>query len=247
MDNDSVDSAGVAAEAGRGSGIWNAVGVSCLVATLLVAVGYVAAAIVEEVGGQVPVSSVKAYTLLLATDWAAPYFAVIPLVAIAIAWRQVRRLTGGSDVEAGAAAPATTPPGYAEIIGLLRARALALTGAALLLLVAAAAVGCAIGNFIVYNNPTVPGAELWASETERLSNMLATLVICGAGIAAALMVQRAVRSRLPAGAAVERLGELEGEEIGEPDGADPVDDPDVEEPSQADPGDAPDGGQPANL
>ena len=186
MENDSTDTEVIATEAGRGSGIWNAVGVSCLAATTLVAAGYVAAAIVEEVGGQVPSTSVKAYTLLLATDWSAPYFAVIPLVAIAIAWWQLRGL-GRSRSAAGAPAPSPTPPAYAEIIRLLRARALALTGAALLLIVAAAAVGSAIGNFIYYNNPSVPGAELWASEVERLANALATLAICGAGIAAALM------------------------------------------------------------
>ena len=45
MDNDSTDTEASATEAGRGSGIWTAVGWSCLAATLLVAVGYVAAAI----------------------------------------------------------------------------------------------------------------------------------------------------------------------------------------------------------
>ena len=228
MDNDSTDTEVIATEAGRGSGLWNAVGVSCLAATLLVAAGYVAAAIVEEVGGQVPPTSVKAYTLLLATDWSAPYFAVIPLVAVAIAWWQVRGLTGRSRSAAGAPSPSTTPPAYTEVIRLLRARVLALSGAALLLLVAAAAVGCTIGNFIVYNNSTVPGAELWASEVERLSNALATLAICGTGIAAALVVQRAVRNRLPAAVAMEDLGDLDGEETVdtvEPEGDEPVDDP----------------------
>ncbi len=229
MDNDSTDTEVIATEAGRGSGIWNAVGVSCLAATLLVAAGYVAAAIVEEVGGQVPATSVKAYTLLLATDWAAPYFAIIPVVAIAIAWWQVRGR--GRSRSAADAAPSATPPAFTEIIRLLRARALALTGAALLLLVAAAAVGCAIGNFIVYNSPTVPGAELWASEVERLSNALATLAICGAGIAAAILVQRSVRSRLPAAVAVEDLGDLDDEEPAEPVADEPADDPVVGEPA----------------
>jgi uncharacterized membrane protein YwzB len=204
--------------------------VSCLAATTLVAAGYVAAAIVEEVGGQVPSTSVKAYTLLLATDWSAPYFAVIPLVAIAIAWWQLRGL-GRSRSAAGAPAPSPTPPAYAEIIRLLRARALALTGAALLLIVAAAAVGSAIGNFIYYNNPSVPGAELWASEVERLANALATLAICGAGIAAALMIQRSVRSRLPAAVAMEGLGDLDDAETVDPEGDEPVADPVAGEPA----------------
>ncbi|MGA9114919.1 MAG: hypothetical protein WB802_14155 [Candidatus Dormiibacterota bacterium] len=230
MENDSTDTEVIATEAGRGSGIWNAVGVSCLAATTLVAAGYVAAAIVEEVGGQVPSTSVKAYTLLLATDWSAPYFAVIPLVAIAIAWWQLRGL-GRSRSAAGAPAPSPTPPAYAEIIRLLRARALALTGAALLLIVAAAAVGSAIGNFIYYNNPSVPGAELWASEVERLANALATLAICGAGIAAALMIQRSVRSRLPAAVAMEGLGDLDDAETVDPEGDEPVADPVAGEPA----------------
>ena len=227
MDNDSTDTEVIATEAGRGSGIWNAVGVSCLAATTLVAAGYVAAAIVEEVGGQVPSTSVKAYTLLLATDWSAPYFAVIPLVAIAIAFWQVRGLTSQSRGPLGDAAPSPTPAAYAEIIRLLRARALALSGGALLLIVAAAAVGSAIGNFIYYNNPSVPGAELWASEVERLANALATLAICGGGIGAALLVQRAVRRRLPAAVAVEGLGDLDDEETEqvEPEGDEPVADP----------------------
>jgi uncharacterized membrane protein YwzB len=230
VENDSTDTEVIATEAGRGSGIWNAVGVSCLAATTLVAAGYVAAAIVEEVGGQVPSTSVKAYTLLLATDWSAPYFAVIPLVAIAIAWWQLRGL-GRSRSAAGAPAPSPTPPAYAEIIRLLRARALALTGAALLLIVAAAAVGSAIGNFIYYNNPSVPGAELWASEVERLANALATLAICGAGIAAALMIQRSVRSRLPAAVAMEGLGDLDDAETVDPEGDEPVADPVAGEPA----------------
>ena len=103
MDNDSTDTEVIATEAGRGSGIWNAVGVE-------LSGGDAAGgrrrmwppAIVEEVGGQVPPTSVKAYTLLLATDWSAPYFAVIPLVAVAIAWWQVRGLTGRSRSAAGA-------------------------------------------------------------------------------------------------------------------------------------------------
>ena len=214
MDNDSTDTEASATEAGRGSGIWTAVGWSCLAATLLVAVGYVAAAIVEEVGGQVPPTSVKAYTLLLATDWSAPYFAVIPLTAVAIAWWQVRGLTRRSQ---GAAndPPPSSAQAYAEIIQLLRGRALALTGAALLLIEAAAAVGSAIGNFIYYNNPSVPGAELWASELERLANALATLAVCGAGIAAAFVVQRAVRRRLPAAVAVEGLDDEDTGDLGE--------------------------------
>lgn len=225
MENDSTDTEVIATAAGRGSGIWNAVAVSCLAATLLVAVGYVVAAIVAEVGGQVPPTSVKAYTLLLATDWAAPYFALIPLIAVAIAWWQVRGLTRGSHGEASAAAPSATQPAYAEIIQLLRARAIALTGAALLLITAAAAVGSAIGNFIYYNNPTVPGAELWAAELERLSSALATVAICGAGMAAAFVVQRAVRSRLPAAVAVEGLGGPDDEEAVGPEGDEPAGDP----------------------
>jgi hypothetical protein len=231
VENDSTDTEVIATEAGRGSGLWNAVAVSCLAATLLVAVGYVVAAIVEEVGGQVPPTSVKAYTLLLATDWAAPYFAVIPLVAIAIAWWQVRGLTRRSLSAAGDPAPSAGAPAYTAIIQLLRARAVALTGAAVLLIVAAAAVGCAIGNFIVYNTPSVPSAELWASEVERLSNALATLAICGAGIAAAFLVRRAVRSHLPATVALEDLAVPDDEGAIESEGEEPAGDPVAGEPA----------------
>ena len=78
----------------------------------------------------------------------------------------------------------------------------------------------------------MPGAELWASEVERLANALATLAICGAGIAAALVVQRAVRSRLPAAVAVEGLGDLEATRTTvEPEGDEPVADPVAGEPA----------------
>jgi len=225
VDNDPTDTEVIATEAGRGSGIWGALGWSSLAATLLVAVGYVVAAIVEEVGGQVPPTSVKAYTLLLATDWSAPYFAVIPLIAIAIAWWQVRGFAGRSGNGAGVPAASAAPTAYAQIVQLLRARALAMTGAVVLLVVAAAAVGCAIGNFIVYDNSSVPGAELWASEVERLSNALATLAICGAGMVAALLVRRAIGSRLPAAVAMDGLGDVDDLEAPEPEGDEPVVDP----------------------
>ena len=194
------------------------------------AAGYVVAAIVEEVGGQVPSTSVKAYTLLLATDWSAPYFAVIPLVAVAIAWWQLRGL-GRSRSAAGAPAPSPTPPAYAEVIRLLRARALALSGAVLLLSWPPPRSAARSATSSSTTTPPVPGAELWASEVERLANALATLAICGAGIAAALMIQRAVRSRLPAAVAMEGLGDLDDAETVDPEGDEPVADPVAGEPA----------------
>ena len=63
------------------------------------------------------------------------------------------------------------------------------------------------------------------------SNALATLAICGAGIAAAILVQRSVRSHLPATAAVEGLDDLDETEPAEPEGDEPVGDPVAEEPA----------------
>jgi hypothetical protein len=167
-------------EGGRSWGVGDVLAVTFVAAAFLIAVGYVVAAIIEEVGGQIPTESVKAYTLLLATDWAAPYYALLPIAAVAIAWWMLRR-----------------PDGVADVRRLLRARSYAVGAAVMLAVMACAAVGCAIGNFIVYNNPAeVAPAQLWASEAERIANAIATLAVCGAGIAAAFLLWGAVRAQL---------------------------------------------------
>jgi len=182
VDNDPDETELSTVEAGgRSWGVGDVLAVTFVAAAFLIAVGYVVAAIIEEVGGQIPpMESVKAYTLLLATDWAAPYYALLPIAAVAIAWWMLRR-----------------PDGDADVRLLLRARSHAVGAAVMLAVMACAAVGCAIGNFIVYNNPAeVAPAQLWASEAERIANAAATLAVCGAGIAAALMLWGAVRAQL---------------------------------------------------
>jgi len=181
VDNDPDEREVSAVEAaGRSWGVGDVLAVTFVAAAFLIAVGYVVAAIIEEVGGQIPTASVKAYTLLLATDWAAPYYALLPIAAVAIAWWMLRR-----------------PDGDADVRRLLRTRSHAVSAAVMLAVMACAAVGCAIGNFIVYNNPAeVAPAQLWASEAERIANAIATLAVCGAGIAAAFLLWGAVRAQL---------------------------------------------------
>jgi hypothetical protein len=65
-----------------------------------------------------------------------------------------------------------------------------------LALVACAAAGCAIGNFILYNTPSVAGAELWAVVSERIAIAVGTLLICGVGVAAAVAIRASVMDRL---------------------------------------------------
>jgi len=197
VDNEPTDIVESAPEArGRGWDVADFLALTLVVAPFLLAAAYVAAAIIEEVGGQIPSPSVKAYTLLLATDWSAPYFALLPIAALAIAWWMVRQPDAGGDVRR-----------------LLRARSHAAGAVGMLAIIACAAIGCAWGNFFVYNNPAeVPGAELWASEVERLGNAIGTLVLCVAGIAVAFKIWGAVRERL--GAEIEELPDLAAEPEG---------------------------------
>ena len=200
MDNNPTSAEVIATEVGsRAWGLGDILAVSLLAAPFLVAAGNVAAAIIDEVGGQLSTTTVKAYTLALATEWAAPYYALLPIVSLAIAWWTVRvsaRPAVDPRPEAVGDTANAGPVGDGEAVRLLRSKSVALAAVAILAIIACAAIGCAIGTFVVDDNISVPSAQLWASESDRLANAIATLAICGVGIAAGFAIRRSVLDRL---------------------------------------------------
>jgi hypothetical protein len=191
-----------ATPAGRGTwDIWETLGVSLLLAAVLVAVGDTAAGLLTA-GAQVQVNQ-NEVTLLYATQWASPYIALFPLAALGATWWRIRAWSRRVTAPGESADP------------LPRSMAVASAAIAVLVVTALAAIGAAVSTLLLIHASTAPGNQVWPSGAETLAESSAAVVLCGAGIAAAVGLLRQVRGSFgdDLDLDVEGAGEARDEEI----------------------------------
>jgi hypothetical protein len=182
VEHDRFEQALATSAAGRGSwDVWEVLGVSLLLATVLLAVGDTAAGLLTA--GASSVANQNEVTLLYATQWASPYLALFPLAALGATWWRIR-----------AWARPVAAPGQG-ITPLRRSRGVASGTVAVLVLIALAAIGAAVSTLLLIHASDAPGNQVWPSGAETLAESSAALALCGTGIGIAIGLLRQVSGR----------------------------------------------------
>lgn len=148
-------------------GFGEILGVSFLVAAVLLAAGSIAAGLLTA--GASPAQNQVEVDLLYTTQWITPYIVLFPLAALASAWWRIRSERADAAPEAGGGS-------------LGAARGVVMASGALLVVVVCGAVGAIASTLLLIHASDLPGNQVWPSGAQTLSEGTAALVLAIAGI-----------------------------------------------------------------
>jgi hypothetical protein len=171
-----------------------------LLAFVVVTVTSVVVGIVTGVGQEgTGLTSAQTVGLAMqnATSWANPAFAFVLLAGVGLVWWQVKiwsaeiELAGAGEAE-DIEDDADSPILVAAFDHLLRAKSLASWAVPLLAVVLAAAADAVAASFLLYRGASVGGGTIWSNHLEAIGLGLATWLLAGTGMVAALYVRTRV-------------------------------------------------------
>jgi hypothetical protein len=132
-----------------------------------------------------------------ATTWANPAFTALLLGVVVLVWWQVRIWTAeiaqhDTDDPADAAGADDDATLLAAFDHLLRAKSLASWAVPVVIVLMAAAADSAVASFLLYRGPGIGGGTIWSNHTQNLGLAMATWVLAGAALVAALYLRAQV-------------------------------------------------------